>query len=226
MPRGKALNTTKTESNEPKKSRTRKPLMGVGTVETIEIDHDEPKRSIAEGIKQAIEADRKDTEKLFPHLKLNQLLTEEIHKVKWSGNGAGAIVDFKEITIHYTTRINEGEPIKCELELNQEPDPDFFTTLNQLMPLVMDTVGLSDNWKDFGWVSGVTLKAEAKDFYGVVITAQRDKGEGRDVVSTRYLKAEDLDQHLLGRIIQQCRYYIHGHRKPDPQLSLFDGGDA
>ena len=139
--------------------------------------------------------------------------------------------------LHYLRPLANGETEKCVLDEPVSAAPDeLIEVLMDLLPTVVNFVGLDDDWNETGAisdrlirVSGVTLKS-TEEGLGATITAQRkflgDDGTYVAVVNTPYLKPEMLssfEHGLLKRIVQEARAYIHSR---PVQLSVLDGGEA
>lgn len=131
----------------------------------------------------------------------------QVTKFKLKEGGKVAQVEFELFT-------ESGMICQGKTEICDEPHPELIDAFNALLPLAIASHDLDEEqWEQLGCCTGITLKLDDNNTYGVVLTAQKKAAEGTPaLVNTPFLKSEEIDQRPIEKLVHEIDQYLEGKR--------------
>lgn len=118
--------------------------------------------------------------------------------------------------------LDDGSVCDCKATLNNPPTETLLNTLDKLLPDVISSQGLDEHcWAKTGCVTGLTLKADGKQ-YRIVLTVQQQDGSSAPI-NSKLMEADEVDQSLVERVVKEIERYLGGD-VASTQASLFPPG--
>ncbi len=113
---------------------------------------------------------------------------------------------------------NRSESLTTTITSEEEATSEFYELLDELLPILIETIGLDETlWLD-AQVIGLSVKRE-KQGTGINITGTREINGAHPCPTSPYVIAEEETENLIKEIEAEALKYVDGKRR---QQSLFD----
>lgn len=142
------------------------------------------------------------------------LKTRQITKIKTQRGKKPKI----SITYEIPPDGNRSESLTTTITSEEEATSEFYELLDELLPILIETIGLDETlWLD-AQVIGLSVKRE-KQGTGINITGTREINSAYPCPTSPYVIAKEETQDLITEIQTEALKYVDGKRR---QQSLFD----
>lgn len=126
----------------------------------------------------------------------------------------------EEITITYEVNNSsaKGGYFTTTLTCNEEAVNEFYTLLDEALPILIQTIGLNEEiWLD-AQVIGLSVKHDLEEGLGITITGKCEIDGGYPCPTSPYVIAKESTADLIREIETEALKYVDGARR---QQSLF-----
>lgn len=145
---------------------------------------------------------------------LNHLKPRQITRIKTQRGKKTRV----SITYEIPPDDNRSESLTTTITSEEEAASEFYELLDELLPILIETIGLDETlWLD-AQVIGLSVKREEQGL-GINITGTREINSAHPCPTSPYVIAEEETENLIKEIEAEALKYVDGKRR---QQSLFD----
>lgn len=145
---------------------------------------------------------------------LNHLKPRQITKIKTQRGKKTKV----SITYEIPPDGNRSESLTTTITSEEEATSEFYELLDELLPILIETIGLDETlWLD-AQVIGLSVKREEQGL-GINITGTREINSAYPCPTSPYVIAKEETENLIKEIETEALKYVDGKRR---QQSLFD----
>jgi hypothetical protein len=132
---------------------------------------------------------------------------------------ARRIDDAEEITINYEVAHDKAKDgwFSSTFTSKEEARNEFYEALDTLLPVLIQTVGLNDQWEEYGQVIGVSVK-HSESGIGITVTGKCEIDGAYPCPTSPYVIVKEQTEREVLKLQELALDYLDGARR---QQSLF-----
>ena len=135
---------------------------------------------------------------------------------------ARRIDDAEEITIAYEVFHDKAKDgwFSASFTSKEEARNEFYGFMDELLPILILTIGLDSQWEESGQIIGVSLK-HSESGIGITVTGKCEINGAYPCPTSPYVIVHEQTHNLIMELQQEAIKYLDGARRQQRQQSLF-----